>query len=194
MNLQGILEFLKEGDKNMEKTIDEYLNNNSWRLKSNANHNRSFSGLQSHIAGTALAKHALGHLGKFGRKHSDGAYHLHNLEAGLVGRYCNGNDALSLLQRGLINVGGVNAKPAKHFATCLDQISNFTYLMTGEFAGAQGWRDLDVLLAPYISKDKLSYNVVKQDLQQFIWNINFNMRPGFQTPPAPRTSRPAFCS
>jgi len=166
----------------MEKTIDEYINNNSWRIKSNANHNRSFSGLQSHIAGTSLAKDAISHLGKIGRKHLDGAFHLHNLETGLHGRYCNGNDAFSLLQKGLINVGGVNAKPAKHFATCLDQISNFTYLMTGEFAGAQGWRDLDILLAPYIHKDKLNYDVVKQNLQQFIWNLNFNMRPGFQTP------------
>lgn len=109
----------------MDKTIDEYLNNDSWRIKANANHNRSFSGLQSHIAGTALAKHALGHLGKIGRKHLDGAYHLHNLETGLVGRYCNGNDALSLLHRGLINVGGVNAKPVKHFSTaCLTGWTN----------------------------------------------------------------------
>ncbi len=166
----------------MEKTIDEYMNNDSWRIKANANHNRSFSGMQSLIAGTGLAKHALSHLGKIGRKHISGDYHLHNLEAGLVGRYCNGNDALSLLQRGLINVGGVNAKPAKHFATALDQIVNFTYLMTGEFAGAQAWRDLDILLAPYIRKDGLTYDVVKQALQQFIWNLNFNMRPGYQTP------------
>lgn len=166
----------------MDKTIEEYLSNNSWRIKANANHNRSFSGMQSLISGTALAKHALSHLGKIGRKHLGGDYHLHNLEAGLVGRYCNGNSALSLLQRGLINVGGVNAKPAKHFATALDQLVNFTYLMTGEFAGAQGWRDLDVLLAPYIAKDNLSYDVVKQDLQQFIWNLNFNLRPGYQSP------------
>ncbi len=166
----------------MEKTIEEYLNNNSWRIKANANHNRSFSGMQSLISGTALAKHALSNLGKIGRKHIDGAYHLHNLETGLVGRYCNGNSALSLLQRGLINVGGVNAKPAQHFATALDQLVNFTYLMTGEFAGAQAWRDLDILLAPYIKKDNLSYDVIKQDLQQFIWNLNFNLRPGYQSP------------
>jgi ribonucleoside-triphosphate reductase (formate) len=166
----------------MEKIVDEYIKNNTWRTKNNANWNRSFSGLQSHISGTVLAKHALNNMGAIGRKHVSGDFHIHNLEHGILGRYCNGNDALSLLQRGLINVGGVNAKPAKHFATCLDQISNFTYLMTGEFAGAQAWRDLDILLAPYIHKDKLTYDTVKQDLQQFIWNLNFNMRPGFQTP------------
>lgn len=166
----------------MDKTIEEYLNNNSWRIKANANHNRSFSGLQSSISGTSLAKDAISKLGKAGRKHLDGAFHIHNLETGIVGRYCNGNSVLDLLQRGLINVGGVNANPPKHFETALDQIVNFTYLMTGEFAGAQGWRDLDILLAPYIAKDNLKYEDIKQDLQQFIWNLNFNLRPGYQSP------------
>lgn len=162
--------------------IKEYVNRSSWRIKSNANWNYSFSGLQSHIAGTILAKDALAHYGKIGKKHMDGSYHIHNLDAGIYGRYCNGNDLLGLLQRGLINVGGVTAKPAKHFSSCCDQITNFTYLMTGEFAGAQGWRDIDILLAPFIQHDGLNENNVKQELQQLIWNMSFNLRPGYQSP------------
>lgn len=162
--------------------IDEYVKRSSWRSKANANWNYSFSGLQSHIAGTILAKDAIKQFGKFGKRHLDGSYHLHNLEAGVYGRYCNGNDLMTLLQKGLINVGGVTAKPARHFATACDQIVNFTYLMTGEFAGAQAWRDIDVLLAPFIHEDDLDYDEVKQEVQQLIWNLSFNLRPGYQSP------------
>jgi len=30
--------------------VKEYVEEKTWRIKGNANHNRSFSGLQSHIA------------------------------------------------------------------------------------------------------------------------------------------------
>ena len=82
----------------------------------------------------------------------------------------------------MINTGGVSAKPAKHFSTALDQISNFIYLMTGEFQGAQAFSNIDVLLAPYVYNDKLKYDQVKQEIQQLVWNLSFNTRPGFQSP------------
>ncbi len=166
----------------MEKLIEEYVDESTWRTKANANHNKSFSGLQSHIAGTVLARDAIAKLGRIGKRHLDGTYHLHNLEGGVYSKYCNGNDLLTLLQRGLINVGSVSAKPAKHFNTALDQIVNYTYLMTGEFMGAQAWRDLDILLAPFVYHDQLRYEQVKQEIQQLIWNLSFNLRPGYQSP------------
>ena len=162
--------------------IEEYVKRSSWRSNANANWNYSFSGLQSYIAGTILAKDAIKEFGKFGKRHIDGSYHLHNLENGKFGRYCNGNDLLTLLQKGLINVGGITAKPAKHFSSLCDQIVNYTYLMTGEFAGAQAWRDIDILSAPFIYNDDLNYNKVKQEIQQLIWNLSFNLRPGYQSP------------
>ncbi len=165
-----------------ETLVDEYVKKSTWRINSNANWNFSHSGMQSHIAGTVLAKDALTKLGKFGKKHLNGDYHIHNLEGGIYGRYCNGNDLLTLLQKGLINIGGVRAKPASHFSSLLDQISNFTYLMTGEFQGAQGWNYIDVLVAPFIKKDGLTYEQVKQEVQQLIWNLSFNLRPGYQSP------------
>lgn len=161
--------------------IDEYTEESTWRIKSNANTGKSLSGLQSHIAGTALAKDALDRLGKIGEKHIDGTYYLHDLSGGIYAPYCSGNDLLGLLHKGLINVGNVAAKPPKHFATALDQMTNFTFLMTGEFQGAQAWINPDILLAPYIHEDKLSYDEVKQGLQQFIWNLSFSLRPGFQS-------------
>ena len=166
----------------MSKIIPEYINKSSWRSSANANWNYSFSGLQSHIAGTALAKDAIESYGTIGRRHIDGSYHLHNMEAGKYGRYCNGNDTLGLLQKGLYNPSGVSSKPAKHFSTALDHIVNMTYIMTGEFAGAQAWRDIDILLAPFVWNDQLSFDEVKQELQEMIWSFSFPMRPNFQTP------------
>jgi len=165
----------------MTNIIDEYVDESTWRIKSNANTGKSLSGLQSHISGTIMAKDALKRLGVIGKKHIDGNYYLHDLSGGIYSPYCSGNDLLNLLQKGLINVGSVAAKPPKHFTTALDQMTNFTFLMTGEFQGAQAWVNPDILLAPYIHKDKLTYNEVKQELQQFIWNLSFSLRPGFQS-------------
>ncbi len=162
--------------------VKEYVEEKTWRIKGNANHNRSFSGLQSHIAGTILAKDALAKYGRIGKKHIDGSYHIHNLEAGTYGRYCNGNDTLGLLQKGLYNPSGVSSKPARHFSTALDHIVNMTYILTGEFAGAQAWRDIDILLAPLVAADNLTYDEVKQEVQEMIWSFSFPMRPSFQTP------------
>ena len=166
----------------VNELIDEYVKKSSWRSNANANWNYSFSGLQSHIAGTVLAKDAIKQYGKIGKKHLDGSYHIHNLDAGIYGRYCNGNDTLGLLQKGLYNPSGVSSKPARHFSTALDHIVNMTYIMTGEFAGAQAWRDIDILLAPFVFKDDLDYDDVKQNIQEMIWSFSFPMRPSFQTP------------
>ena len=141
--------------------IDGYINETSWRVKANANTNRSFSGLQSHISGKVLARDTIKKLGVIGKRHLDGMYYIHDLSGGVYSPYCSGNDLLNLLQKGLINTGGVSAKPAKHFSTALDQISNFIYLMTGEFQGAQAFSNIDVLLAPYVYNDKLNYEQVK---------------------------------
>ena len=165
----------------MNNIINEYTEESTWRIKSNANTGKSLSGLQSHISGTVMAKDALKRLGTIGKKHIDGSYYLHDLSGGIYAPYCSGNDLLGLLHKGLINVGSVAAKPPKHFTTAIDQMTNFTFLMTGEFQGAQAWINPDILLAPYIHQDKLTYDEVKQELQQFIWNLSFSLRPGFQS-------------
>jgi ribonucleoside-triphosphate reductase len=51
-----------------------------------------------------------------------------------------------------------------------------------EFAGAQAVSDINTLLAPFVRKDHLSYNEVRQQVQHFIWDLNFESRQAFQTP------------
>ena len=59
---------------------------------------------------------------------------------------------------------------------------NFFYTLQGEVAGALAFSNFDTLLAPFIRYDGLSYNQVKQALQEFVFNINVPTRVGFQTP------------
>jgi len=78
--------------------------------------------------------------------------------------------------------GKTEAKPAKHLRSALGQIVNFFYTMQGEAAGAQAFSNFDTYLAPFIRYDKLDYELVKQCLQEFFFNINVPTRVGFQTP------------
>jgi len=59
---------------------------------------------------------------------------------------------------------------------------NFFYTLQGEAAGAQAFSNFDTLLAPFIRYDRLSYQEIRQALQEFIFNINVPTRVGFQTP------------
>jgi ribonucleoside-triphosphate reductase len=64
----------------------------------------------------------------------------------------------------------------------MGQIVNFFYTLQGEAAGAQAFANFDTLLAPFIRYDGLSYNEVRQSMQEFIFNMNVPTRVGFQTP------------
>jgi ribonucleoside-triphosphate reductase len=113
--------------------------------------------------------------------HLSGDFHLHDLN--LLSVYCVGWDLYDLLLRGFGGVSGkVQSKPAKHFRSALGQIVNFFYTLQGEAAGAQAFSNVDTLLAPFIWYDHLSYEEVKQALQEFVFNVNVPTRVGFQTP------------
>ena len=113
--------------------------------------------------------------------HESGDFHLHDLNQLSV--YCVGWDLLDLLGEGFRGVPGkIESKPARHLRTALGQIVNFFYTLQGEAAGAQAFSSFDTLLAPFIRFDGLTYEQVKQSLQEFIFNVNVPTRVGFQTP------------
>ena len=102
---------------------------------------------------------------------------------GLLSVYCVGWDLHDLLTVGFKGVSGkMESKPPKHLRSALGQIVNFFYTLQGEAAGAQAFSNFDTLLAPFIRYDKLTYEDVKQALQEFVFNINVPTRVGFQTP------------
>ena len=59
---------------------------------------------------------------------------------------------------------------------------NFLGTLQNEWAGAQAFSSFDTYLAPLVRKDGLSFEAVRQGLQEFIYNLNVPSRWGTQTP------------
>jgi ribonucleoside-triphosphate reductase len=59
---------------------------------------------------------------------------------------------------------------------------NFLGTLQNEWAGAQAFSSFDTYLAPFVRKDRLSFAEVKQNIQEFIFNLNVPSRWGSQPP------------
>ena len=163
--------------------IDKYLENLDWKVNENSNMGYSLQGLNNYVSAEITKTYWLDKIytSKIGQAHKEGDLHIHDLN--LLSVYCVGWDLTDLLQEGFTGVAGkVASKPAKHFRSVLGQVVNFFYTLQGEAAGAQAFSDFDTLLAPFIRADKLSYEEVKQAIQEFVFNVNVPTRVGFQTP------------
>lgn len=176
--------------RNINKTLNEslniiedYVHLRDWRVSENSNMSYSLQGLNSHVSSTITANYWLSKIytTDIGEAHRNAAIHIHDL--GSLSAYCVGWDLEQLLIKGFGGVSGkIESKPAKHFRAILGQIVNFFYTLQGEAAGAQAFANFDTLLAPFIRKDKLTYQDVRQSMQEFIFNLNVPTRTGFQTP------------
>ncbi len=163
--------------------IESYLEKADWRIKENSNMSFSLQGLNNHIASNITAKYWLERIypPEVMEAHVKGDLHVHDL--GLLSAYCVGWDLKDLLIKGFGGVSGkVESGPARHFGSALGQVVNFFYTLQGESAGAQAFANFDTYLAPFIRYDNLSYDQVKQALQEFVFNMNIPTRVGFQTP------------
>lgn len=78
--------------------------------------------------------------------------------------------------RGVANIP-VSA-PAKHFDSILNQCANLVTVLQNEIMGAVAFNGFDTLLAPFIKRDNLNYDEVKQQLQNFVFSVNSNSRAG----------------
>lgn len=165
------------------KLIDQYLEKLDWQVNENSNMAYSLQGLNNYIAAEVSKTYWLNKIypPEIRAAHVDGDIHIHDL--GQLSVYCVGWDLMDLLLTGFCGAEGkVESAPARHFRSALGQIVNFFYTLQGEAAGAQAFSSFDTLLAPFIHYDKLSYEDVKQALQEFVFNINVPTRVGFQTP------------
>ncbi len=163
--------------------MDEYIERIDWRVNENSNMSYSLQGLNNHISSTISASYWLEKIypKEVANAHREGDLHIHDL--GMLSVYCCGWDLELLLLKGLGGVSGkIESKPAKHFRTALGQIVNFFYTLQGEAAGAQAFSNFDTYLAPFIRYDELTYEEVKQAMQEFVFNVNVPTRVGFQTP------------
>ncbi len=160
--------------------VNNYKLDEDWRVRENANKSYSYSGLVSHISGKVIAEVVLNTLytKEIAEAHKCGDFHIHDLSAGIVA-YCSGLDLSKLLINGFRGpVGKISTKPAKHFDSALLQIVNFLSTMQTEFAGAVSLSEIDLLLAPYVKKDNISYAGVRQEMQKLIYGLNVASRLG----------------
>jgi len=161
----------------------EYLLKRSWDIQENANTNYSVS----HFVGYAFAKltveEVLEQLPETARRlHVEGWFHINKLNDGAWWKpYCCGVDTARVLQKGLITPA-VISKPPKHLDSAVDQLANFIMMMSQERTGAVGLHAIDLYLAPFVAKDKLDYKTIKQNIQRFIYNLNYTVKLGYQSP------------
>ncbi len=163
--------------------VDHYIQRLDWKIKENSNMCYSLQGLNNYISSDVTSEYWLNKIypPQIRQAHKDGDLHIHDLS--LLSVYCVGWDLKDLLKNGFKGVEGkVESAPPKHLRSALGQIVNFFYTLQGEAAGAQALSNFDTLLAPFVRYDGLTYEKVKQALQEFIFNINIPTRVGFQTP------------
>ncbi len=177
---------IREGKQLMmdvQELVSSYINREDWRVNENSNASYSYASLLNHISGSVIAKYTLSNIysQEIAAAHSDGDFHLHDLSCGIVG-YCAGWSLRQLLLEGFKGrEGRASAAPAKHFDTALGQMVNFMCTLQTEWAGAQAFSSMDTLLAPFVREDKLSYENIRQAIQQFVFGLNIASRWG-QTP------------
>jgi len=164
-------------------SVNEYLDRADWRVSANANQGYSLGGLILNTSGKMIANYWLNHVypPEVGQAHREGDIHVHDLD--MLSGYCAGWSLRTLLHEGLNGVPGkVEAGPPKHLSSAVGQIVNFLGTLQNEWAGAQAFSSFDTYMAPYVRKDRLSYEEVKQGIQELIYNLNVPSRWGCQTP------------
>jgi ribonucleoside-triphosphate reductase (formate) len=167
----------------VETSMNEYLDRADWRVNANANQGYSLGGLILNVSGKVVANYWLSHVypREVGQAHRDGDVHIHDLD--MLSGYCAGWSLRMLLSEGLNGVPGkIESAPPRHLSSAVGQIVNFLGTLQNEWAGAQAFSSFDTYMAPFIRKDSLGYDQVRQSIQELVYNLNVPSRWGTQTP------------
>ncbi|MBF4696036.1 ribonucleoside triphosphate reductase [Fusibacter ferrireducens] len=186
-----------------KRLVDLYLKKEDWQVKENSNSPYSFGALNKYIAGEVSKDYWLSsvYTEEIAEGYVVGDYHIHDL--GGITLYCCGYSLRRIIQEGVKGVPNIpRSSPAKHFASILNQLANLITVFQNEIMGAVAFSSVDTYLAPFIKEDQLSYEEVKQNLQNFIFSINSNSRGGAEpafsnitldlTPPKDLIDMPVF--
>jgi len=193
----------------VEKTIEEYLERQDWRVQANSNQGYSLGGLILNTAGKVSANYWLSHVypEEIGALHREGAIHIHDLD--MLCGYCAGWSLRQLLEEGFNGVSNkVESDAPKHLSSAVSQMVNFLGTLQNEWAGAQAFSSMDTYLAPFVHKyrkerkeelvsagasfpseeafetylDNEVYKYAYQNMQSLVFNLNVPSRWGTQTP------------
>jgi len=163
--------------------VSEYLGKlDDMAIHENSSTMYSLQGLNNHVFSSVSEKYWLSlYSDEIKTAFNSGRLHIHDLQ--VLGAYCCGWDLKQIIMEGFGGVPGKpSSAPAKHFSSILSQANNFIFTLQGESAGAQAFSNFNTLLAPFVANDNLTYNQVKQEIQQFIFNLNISTRVGFMAP------------
>lgn len=165
--------------KSSKSIIEDYLKKSDWRVKENSNSPYSFGAMNKYITAEVSKDYWLREVYPeyIAQAYVDGHIHLHDL--GGMTLYCCGYSLKDILLKGVRGVPNIpTSAPAKHFDAALNQIANLTTIFQNEIMGAVAFNGFDTLLAPFIKSDKLTYEQVKQNIQNYVFSINSNSRAG----------------
>ena len=165
------------------KLVENYINNEDWRIKENSTVTWTLGGFILGNSGAVTANYWLNKLypKEIGDLHKNCDIHIHDLS--MLSGYCAGWSLKQLIQEGLGGVvGKITSAPASHLSTLCNQMVNFLGIMQNEWAGAQAFSSFDTYLAPFVKVDNLSYKEVKQCIQSFVFGVNTPSRWGTQAP------------
>ena len=164
-------------------TVQEYVDRLDWRVNANANQDYSLGGLILNGSGKIIANYWLSEVFSeaAAEAHRNGDFHIHDLD--MLSGYCAGWSLRRLIEEGFNGVeGSIASNPPKHFSSACGQIVNFLGTLQNEWAGAQAFSSFDTYMAPFVRLDGLSYEDVKQSMQELIFNLNVPSRWGSQCP------------
>ena len=164
-------------------TINEYLSRSDWRVNANANQGYSLGGMILNTSGKIIANYWLDEVyaPEAGAAHRDGDIHIHDLD--MFAGYCAGWSLRTLLEQGFNGIPGrISSAPPRHLSAATGQMVNFLGTLQNEWAGAQAFSSVDTYLAPFVRRDGLSYEQVRQAVQELVFNLNVPSRWGTQTP------------
>jgi ribonucleoside-triphosphate reductase len=180
----------REKIRNMKSTIldykeivNNYVNEEDWRVKENSTVTYSVGGLILHNSGAITANYWLSEVydEEIANAHRNSDIHLHDLS--MLTGYCAGWSLKQLIKDGLGGIPGkITSSPASHLSTLCNQMVNFLGIMQNEWAGAQAFSSFDTYLAPFVKADNLTYKEVKQCIQSFVYGVNTPSRWGTQAP------------
>lgn len=165
--------------KSSKSIVESYLKQADWRVKENSNAPFSFGAMNKYITAEVSKDYWLREVypEHIAEAYVDGHIHLHDL--GGLTLYCTGYSLKDILLKGVRGVPNIpTSAPAKHFDSILNQCANLVTVFQNEIMGAVAFNGFDTLLAPFVKQDRLTYDQVKQSMQNFVFSVNSNSRAG----------------
>ena len=165
--------------KSSKSIVESYLKQADWRVKENSSTPFSFGAMNKYITAEVSKDYWLREVypERVAAAYVNGYIHLHDL--GGLTLYCTGYSLKDILMKGVRGVPNIpTSAPAKHFDSVLNQCANLVTVYQNEIMGAVAFNGFDTLLAPFVKQDRLTYDQVKQSMQNFIFSVNSNSRAG----------------